>query len=70
MEKGILINCNEMQVDGILKAAMVNAVTCIEKGAGRKERSDLRRFILECAKILVIYPQDILNNDLTTRKET
>ena len=63
MENGILINCNEMQVDGILKAAMVNAVTRIEKGAGRKERSDLRRFILECAKILVIYPQDILNND-------
>ncbi len=51
------------EADGILKAAMVNAVTRIEKGAGRKERSDLRRFILECAKILVIYPQDILNND-------
>lgn len=52
MGNSILIDCGEMHVDGILKAAMINAITRIEKGAGRKERSDLRRFILECAKIL------------------
>lgn len=64
MEKGILINCNEMQVDEILKAAMVNAVTRIEKGAGRKERSDLRRFILECAKILESFQRQKKNPEI------
>ncbi len=56
MDKKVLVNCNDMKVDGILKAAMVNAITRIEKGAGRKEKSDLRKFILECAKILESFP--------------
>lgn len=56
MDNEVLINCNDMKVDGILKAAMINAVTRIEKGTSRKEKSDLRKFILECAKILESFP--------------
>lgn len=52
MKNAYLVDCSEFEIDGILKAAIVNAVTRIEKGVSRKERSELRKFILECARIL------------------
>lgn len=64
MEKHILIDCIDMKTDEILKAAMVNAITRIEKGAGRKERSDLLKFIIECAKTLESFQKQKKNQEI------
>lgn len=64
MENHILIDCNDMKTEEILKAAMVNAVTRISKGAGRKERSDLLKFIIECAKAIESFQKQKKNQEI------
>lgn len=65
MKEKLLINCNEYPVDGILKSAMVNAVFGIEKSASRREKENLRKFILECAKLLVTFPPQEVNREIS-----
>lgn len=48
----ILTSCEDVKTEDILKAAMVNATVRIEKSTSKRERADLRQFIIDCAKVL------------------
>lgn len=49
MDNKILVQCSDFDTTAILKAAMVNAIARLERCGSRKERQELRRFILDCA---------------------
>lgn len=48
----ILTSCEDVKSEDILKAALINAIIRIEKSTSKRERADLRQFIIECAKVL------------------
>lgn len=52
MDDKILVQCSDFDTTAILKAAMVNAVAHLERCSSRRERQELRHFILDCAGIL------------------
>ena len=49
MDDKILVQCSNFDTVAILKAAMVNAIAHLEHCSSRRERQELRRFILDCA---------------------
>lgn len=52
MDNKILVQCSDLDTTAILKAAMVNAIARLERCGSRRERQELRHFILDCAGIL------------------
>ena len=50
MDNKILVQCSDFDTTAILKAAMVNATVRLERCSSRRERQELRRFILDCAR--------------------
>lgn len=50
MDNKILIQCSDFDTVAILKAAMVNALARLERCGSRRERQELRQFVLDCAK--------------------
>lgn len=49
MDDEFLVQCSNFDTVVILKAAMVNAIAHLEHCSSRRERQELRRFILDCA---------------------
>ena len=50
MDNKILVQCSDFDTVAILKAAMVNALARLERCGSRRERQELRQFVLDCAK--------------------
>lgn len=50
MDDKILVQCSDFDTVAILKAAIVNATARLERCSSRRERQELRRFILDCAR--------------------
>lgn len=48
----VILDCEDFTINGIIKAAMVNALSNIKNCTSRKERNDLRCFFISCAEIL------------------
>lgn len=59
----ILIQCVGYEATTILKVAMVNAIVQAEHCCSRRERREIRQFILECAAILSKSSEHSLNQD-------
>lgn len=50
MDDKFLVQCADLETAAILKAAMINASIQVERCCSRKERQEIRRFILDCAR--------------------
>lgn len=63
MDDKFLVQCAGLETTAILKMAMINASIQVERCCSRKERQEIRQFILGCAEILSKSSTHSLNQD-------